>query len=219
MRWLNTSFNALMARFRSHGGDMATLPEIDRDDPQQSLTDDQLFERVFWRICEEDFLQHREAFSKLFQPGLNVVNGQPIRHFDRLCSWFFSENKVDWPRYDAYLAYWNEADPRIEPDDDEDVPDDYAMPPGKLLAHRIVMAFYAERRQIKHLENIGDRPVWRLSVLEDGRSYPECVNESQVAQRFDSDYWKHKRLPCDRLYCRCQVNALTEKEYLLLRRP
>lgn len=174
------------------------------------MTDEQLFERIFWQIFEDDFPLHREAFAKLLPAGLNAINGKVPQHFDRVCSWFFSENTVAWPRYDAYLAYWNEADPRIELEEDEDEPDDFAMPPGKLLAHRIVMSFYAEQRRQYFLNNSEFAPYWKLVVIEDGRDYPECVQESKAAHRFDSAYWNKKKLPCERLYCRCRLTAWTE---------
>lgn len=171
-----------------------------------------VFERVFWQICEEDFPAQREQFKALYLPGLDVVNGKSIRPLNKACDGFFTATKAGWPRYDAYLAYWNEADPRIEPDEDEEEPDDYAMPPGELLAHRIVMGFYAERTRLRYLENTDDRPFWRLSVLDDGRAYQDCFQEATPVQRFDSAYWQQKKLPCERLFCRCDMQALTEAE-------
>ena len=176
-------------------------------------SDDDLgsFERVFWQVGNEDFLLNLKAFGNLLPIGLNSINGN-LRPFEKACEEFFSENSIAWPRYDAYLAFWGEADPRLELDEDEEEPAGYAMPPGELLAHRIVMSFYGELGRARYLENTDARPYWKLTVIEDGRTHPACLQEAKAIHRFDSPYWQVKRLPCKRLFCRCRLTAFTKSE-------
>lgn len=136
-----------------------------------------------------------------------------MRLLEKECRRFFEENEPSWPRYDAYVAYYGETDPRLPVHEDgEEVEGADYREAGELLAHRIVMVFYAEKCRLRYLENVDNRPLWQLAVIKDGRAYPECLKEASVIQRFDSAYWRQKKLPCERLFCRCRIQALTEEE-------
>jgi hypothetical protein len=142
-----------------------------------------------------------------------IAAGVERRSLERACTAFFEGTGVGWSRYDEYLAYWSLEDPRLpEYDGDELVTDPDFRQAGELLAHRITMSYYQSERLRRYIENSDNRPYFKLVVIQDGKAYPDCLDEQKVIHRYDSPYWQTKQLPCARLFCRCSIHALTERE-------
>ncbi|WP_186270308.1 hypothetical protein [Burkholderia gladioli] len=160
----------------------------------------------------------REIFLADFSPWEDALQGilaagSNQRALDRACIAFFEDKQPVWQRYDEYLAYWSEPDPRTPEFDDEGIVSDGSFrEAGELLAHRISLAYYMYQRRRRYLENVENRPYFRLVAVGDGRTYEDCLEEQKTIHRFDSAYWRSKQLPCRRLFCRCRIQALTEKE-------
>lgn len=195
---------------------------------QTSPADDQiagLFKSTFWQVCLADFPEHVEALRPLYAPGLAHVEGRLAkgqRAYDKMCAAFFERTDARWPRYDAHLAYWASrsapvTSTHVDDDDEPAGPDTREM--GELLAHRIVAAFYEEARKRRCEENAADRPVWRLVAIEDGSTPPECIAESRQLHHWQSPYWRQKKLPCEHLFCRCLMTAMTVREACDYRPP
>lgn len=166
-----------------------------------------MIEEVFWTVCLTDFPHHREALAKLLPAAVRALEGGKLREFNRACTRFLEDGPVPWPRYDAHLSHWNETDPRLpEYEGGEEVASGDYRESGELLAHRIVMAFYAERDRRKYEAEAKTFPYWRLITVEDGRAHPDCVEQSRVTRHYQDEYWQAKTLPCERLYCRCSIS-------------
>ncbi len=166
---------------------------------------------IFWRIMLDDFPCLETAIQALERPCLRVFEKGAQREFNRACARFLEENAgVGWPRYDAYLKYWKQDDPRIpEFEDGEVVGGADFREAGELLAHRIVMAFYEDRRLRRYLAETDAFPYWRLRVINDGRTPPDCLAEANTTHHFRDAYWQTKTLPCERLFCRCSISRDT----------
>lgn len=181
-----------------------------------STEGERLFEATFLRVCGADFAQHIDALRlALLAPGWALVCGtlpRGQREYNRLCAAFFERTRVRWPRYEAHLREWP-PEPVLD-DDDEPIADPPAdwREMGELLAHRIVMAYHAETKRQRLLDNADDRPVWRLVAIEDGRTAQQCMQESRELHHCRSEFWQRRQLPCERLLCRCRITALTIKE-------
>lgn len=170
-------------------------------------------ETMFWRLCQPDFPQHTEQLRPLLAGLLGHLQGKVDERALRLrCRHFFEETGVRWPRYEAYLREWP-AEPQLD-DDDEPIAEPAAdcREMGELLMHRIVMAYYAQAKRLRLLDNATDRPVWRLVAIEDGRTPQQCIQESRELHHWRSEFWRRKQLPCERLFCRCGISACTVKE-------
>ncbi|CAM5458077.1 hypothetical protein TMEC54S_03499 [Thauera mechernichensis] len=166
-----------------------------------------LTEELFPNIFLADFPQHRDAMAKLLPLAVRAVADGKMREFERACAGFLADGPMRWPRYDAHLSYWGEADPRLpEIEDGEVVADGDFREAGELLAHRVTMAVLQERRRRQYLAETDAFPFWRLRVIEDGRAYPDCVEASKTARHFTDPYWQSKALPCARLFCRCLIS-------------
>lgn len=74
------------------------------------------------------------------------------------------------------------------------------------------MSYYLSDRLSRYIANSDNRPYFKLVVIEDGNAYQDCLDEQKVIHRYDSPYWRTKQIPCARLFCRCRIQALTEKE-------
>lgn len=161
---------------------------------------------VFWKIMLADFPGCEDASRPLERLCIRVFENGDQRSFESACMQFLEDAGRHWPRYDAYLAYWNCADPRIpEIEDGEIVADGDFREAGELLAHRIVMAYYQQRQRCQFSAEADAFPYWRLRVIKDGRTPPECVAEAAVAHDWRDRYWREKQLPCARLFCRCSI--------------
>lgn len=170
-----------------------------------------LAEMVFWRVCKPDFPQQTAQLLRLLGGLLGHLQGQvDARAFRLRCRHFFEETGVRWPRYDAWV-HEQGREPRYEYDEDADEGPDYREM-GELLAHRLVMAYNSETRRQRYLDNVADRPVWQLVAIEDGRTPAECLAEARSLHHCQSSYWRDKQLPCEKLFCRCRVMALTIQE-------
>lgn len=167
-------------------------------------TTNPLFEAIFWDICLGDFMEHREALATILPAGLNAVAGKAPRQFERLCEQFFADHVKRWQRYEDYLTYWGRSLP-VENEEEDEWPDYKEM--GELLAHRIVMAYMNAEKHQKHLASVDLFPYWRLRVIADGRTPPECLAEAQASRHYTDPYWQAKQLPCERLDCRCSISS------------
>lgn len=168
-------------------------------------------EMMFWRVCRPDFPEHTDQLRRLLNGLLGHLQGQVDQRAFRLrCRHFFEETGVRWPRYDAWVRGQG-REPRYEYDEDADEgPDHREM--GELLAHRLTMAVYAEEERRRLEDNIADRPVWRLVAIDDGRTPPQCMAEGRRLHHARSAYWRAKQLPCEQLFCRCRIAALTVRD-------
>jgi len=171
------------------------------------LTEEQerLFETVFRAILKEDFPHHRWDVSRFLYAGKQVISGRDDREFKRQARLFFSENRIRWVRYEAHLAYWGGPEPDPYGDDEEEDPDPDYREMADLLTHRIVMAYMNAGKRQKYEQEADAFPFWRLRVINDGRAYPDCIEESKTARHCTDPYWKNKKLPCARLFCRCSI--------------
>ena len=171
-----------------------------------TVKQERLFDAVFHAIFKEEFPRYRGDVSGILYSGKQAISGGGDREFKRLVRLFFSENNIRWLRYEVHLDYWGgpEPDPYGEEDDEGTGPDYGEM--AELLTHRIIMAYTnAEKRQ-KYEQEADDSTLWRLRVIEDGRAYPECIEESKTAKHHTDPYWRNKKLPCARLLCRCTIS-------------
>lgn len=162
-----------------------------------------LFEEVFWRVCLVDFPDQHLALTSLFPVGANAIEGKAPRQFDRACRQFFETSRVRWPRYEAYLTGKGKPLP-VEDEENDEWPDYREM--GELLAHRIITAYINTEKRRKFLECPETAPYWRLRVIEDGRTPPECLAEAKASRHYTDLYWQDKQLPCERLDCRCFIS-------------
>ncbi|MDR3055233.1 MAG: hypothetical protein LBU53_07510 [Zoogloeaceae bacterium] len=167
-----------------------------------------LFEQVLTAIFREEFPRWRGDLSRILRVGGKVINGESDRELKRLCRVFFEESGVRWLRYELHTAYWRERYPQDqEEDDDEEEGGSNCYTMTDLLVQRILLAYYAQKKRLKYEQEVDTFPYWRLSVIEDGRAYPECLEEAKAGYRHHADaYWKTKKLPCNRLDCRCSIS-------------
>lgn len=163
---------------------------------------------IFWKIMREEFPGLDEAIQPLERDCIRVFQKGDQRGFERACTRFL-EAHADrgWRRYDAYLAQGKRDDPRIpEMEEGEIVADADFREAGKLLAHRVVIAFYQAEKRRRCLAEIRAYPYWRLRVIEDSATPLACIEESRTAYRYNAPYWQAKALPCGRLFCRCTIS-------------
>ncbi|TFF63093.1 MULTISPECIES: hypothetical protein [Comamonas] len=175
-------------------------------------TQDDLRHQAFLRIGGTDFPDHLDAYLKLWPSTERHMAGDLSKRIvQREYQDFFKQHRPPWPRYQAYIQYWDFADP--DSSDDDDPPGVVcAEQPWELLLHRVLSASYMAERQARYLIDADYAPWWRLVVVADGRVYPECLAASTALHRYDSDFWRKRELPCERLFCNCRIQALTEHD-------
>lgn len=119
----------------------------------------------------------------------------------------FATHDATWERYRSQR-------PQDAGDDDEesDVPTYSMREMVELFEQRVTAMYYAKRRQRLFLEAADVAPYWALVAIDDGRTPEECVRLAGVVRRFDDPYWEAYPVPCESVFCRCRMRALTEIE-------
>lgn len=177
------------------------------------------FERVFWKVCLEDFPGHKIALEKLLPSAIRANDRSEIRNFEKACRDFLESTGVPWPRYDRWLSYWKHPDPRIpEFEDGEEITSADFREAGQLLAQRVFHTFYMAERYKRYLENAEDRPYWQYVAVMDGRTRGSHAALNGKIWRWDDPVWREIWPPND-LECRCRVRALTESQFEALGVP
>lgn len=171
-----------------------------------------LLDQVFWSVFLADFTVDDDCLGTLLPLARAAVVKGALRQFNKGCEEFLA-NAPGWPRYDEHLTNWQLPDPRLpEFEDGEEIISGSFREAGELLAHRVIMTYYAQREFERYRANVDDRPYWRLVIVDDGRTRDQCKLEALVAHRHDAPYWKRKKLPCEQLFCRCGVTALMKPD-------
>ena len=166
---------------------------------------------VFWKVCLSEFPQLKTELNALLPNFIECIDNGLIRPFNKQCAKFFERNNPTWGRYDKWLA----DDERIIPSRNEEedcLPDYYEM--GELFAHRLMHTYYVQGRKLRLLDNVCDRPYWQLITVEDGQECSGCRDDPKLPLHWQSQYWQHKEIPCQWLFCRSRIMALSEYDIL-----
>lgn len=83
---------------------------------------------------------------------------------------------------------------------------------AELLAHRVTMKAHWQHRRDQMLEITNHLPYWMFSAVDDDRT-PEPCRKIDGTVRLHSDaFWQTHYPPCEHLFCRCSVIALSERD-------
>lgn len=167
-------------------------------------------EAVFWELSLSEFPQLKIELDALLPKFIECIDNGLIRPFNKQCAEFFERNNPTWARYDKWLAYYEKITPSQNNEEDDWQSDYYEM--GELLAHRLFHAYYARLRREQFLDSIDNRPYWQLVTIKDGCECPECKDDPVAPSHWQSAYWQNKKLPCEWLFCRSRIMALTEDD-------
>lgn len=83
---------------------------------------------------------------------------------------------------------------------------------GMLFHHRVTMMACGRRNRAQALRNSDLFGFWLFSSVDDDRTPADCRALNGTVRRFDDRFWSDHPIPCGRLFCRCTIITLNERQ-------
>lgn len=84
--------------------------------------------------------------------------------------------------------------------------------PADLLYHRLWRLASSARHDAQFARTARIAPYKMFSPVMDDRTPPECRALNGTVGRHDDEFWLGRKIPCDRLDCRCTWIALSARD-------